>query len=97
MDSNQCKKYITIPIISHESEKPNIIFEEIGSGKLYPTNYLFLNSKDNSSIIVHESEKPCLVFEEVNSIVIPKFEEETEKPCLVFEEVNSIVVPNFEE
>ena len=76
MDSNQSKKYNTIPIISHESEKPNIIFEEIGAGKLYSTNYSFLSeSKDNSPVVVHETEKPCLVFEEINSIVVPNFEE----------------------
>ncbi len=76
MDSKQNEKYKTIPIISHESEKPNMIFEEIGSGKIYSTNYSFISeSKDNTPVIVHETQKPCLVFEEINSVVVPNFEE----------------------
>ena len=33
------KKYVEIPIVSHESEKPSITFEEIGSGKIFASNY----------------------------------------------------------
>ena len=70
--STKNKKYAEIPIIAHESEKPNITFEEIGSGKMYASNY---SSKNDTPVVVHESEKPCLVFEEINSVVVPNFVE----------------------
>ena len=70
------KKYVEIPIISYESEKPCITFEEIGSGKIYASNYSFLpGSKVETPIVTHNSEKPSLVFEEINSVVIPNFVE----------------------
>ena len=70
------KKYVEIPIISHESEKPCITFEEIGSGKINASNYSFLSdSKVATPIVTHNSEKPSLVFEEINSVVVPNFVE----------------------
>ena len=70
------KKYEEIPIVSHKSEKPCIIFEEVGSGKLYASNYSFLSScKENKPISIHDSQKPSLVFEEINSVVVPNFQE----------------------
>ena len=33
---NKNKKYIEIPIIAHESEKPSLIMEEMRAGKIYP-------------------------------------------------------------
>ena len=73
MDSIGNKKYVEIPIVSHESEKPSITFEEIGSGKIFASNYSC--PKENSPIVSHDSEKPCLVFEEINSVVVPNFQE----------------------
>ena len=73
--SSKDKKYEEIPIISHESEKPCITFEEIGSGKMYASNYSFSSSdKENTPISKHDSEKPSLVFEEINSVVVPNFQ-----------------------
>ena len=50
------KKYSEIPIISHESEKPSIITEELSSGKIYPSIFNF----EKSNIIEHNSEKPII-------------------------------------
>ena len=81
MASKESKKYPEIPIVAHESEKPSITFEEIGSGKMYASNYSFLSEnkdntqKDNIPKEIHESNKPSLVFEEINSVVVPNFEE----------------------
>ena len=81
MASKESKKYPEIPIVAHESEMPSITFEEIGSGKMYASNYSFLSenkdntNKDKTHIEVHESNKPSLVFEEINSVVVPNFEE----------------------
>ena len=81
MASKESKKYQEIPIVAHESEMPSITFEEIGSGKMYASNYSFLSenkdntNKDKTHIEVHESNKPSLVFEEINSVVVPNFEE----------------------
>ncbi len=70
------KKFDEIPIISHESEKPFITFEEIGAGKIFASNYSFISgNKDDTPITAHKSEKPCLVFEEINSVVVPNFVE----------------------
>ena len=74
-------KYLQIPIVSHKSEKPSLIFEEISSGKLYPTIHTFkleqkYEKKSSSSnnnrkyleipIIAHDSEKPSMVTEEIS-------------------------------
>ena len=74
-------KYLQIPIVSHKSEKPSLIFEEMSSGKLYPTIHTFkleqkYEKKSSSSnnnrkypeipIIAHDSEKPSMVTEEIS-------------------------------
>ena len=75
------KKYIEIPIISHISEKPSFIFEEITSGKLYPSYYTFTHKAkvenkitkrkfDDIPVVVHESELPIMAVEEINSGMI---------------------------
>ena len=77
MENGNCckiKKYNDIPIISHQSEKPCIIFEEINAGKLYAqknncnieTQSLNIEKKNNN-IKIYESEKPCMIFEEFSS------------------------------
>ena len=78
MESSKKRKFLQIPIVSHNSEKPSLIFEEIGSGNLYPSNS---SSKTNGNkkstnnnnkkfveipIRAHESEKPYIVFEEIS-------------------------------
>ena len=79
--STEKGKYIQIPIVSHKSEKPSLIFEEVSSGKLYQTIHAFKSEqksekKSSSSnnnkkypvipIIAHESEKPSMVIEEIS-------------------------------
>ena len=74
-------KYLQIPIVSHKSDKPSLIFEEMSSGKLYPTIHTFKSvqkseKKSSSSssnkkypeipIIAHHSEKPSMAIEEIS-------------------------------
>ena len=70
------KKYINIPIISHLSEKPSYVFEEITSGKIYPSSHTFVSKFENKKtkrkfedipIVLHESELPIMAVEEINS------------------------------
>lgn len=65
MNSSKKQKYVQIPIVSHNSEKPSLIFEEICSGKYIKSNK---NNKKYKEIpiIAHDSEKPSLVFEEIS-------------------------------
>ena len=74
------KKYKIIPIVSHESEKPSMSFEEIDGGKLhsFKRNYSFdfniknrlmikkVKKYNKIPIIPHDSEKPSITFEEIN-------------------------------
>ena len=70
------KKFIDIPIISHISEKPSCVFEEIASGKIYPSYHTFTAKFENKitkrkfddiPIVVHDSELPLMAVEEINS------------------------------
>ena len=67
------KKYKDIPIISHDSENPYIVFEETNAGNKYKkfktsvTEYKVKKTFKKSNIPVHESEKPSIVFEQNNS------------------------------
>ena len=70
------KKFIDIPIISHISEKPSCVFEEITSGKIYPSYNTFTDKFENKitkrkfddiPIVVHDSELPIMAVEEINS------------------------------
>ena len=70
------KKFIDIPIISHISEKPSYVFEEITSGKIYPSYHTFASKFENKKkkkkfddipIVLHESELPIIAIEEINS------------------------------
>ena len=53
-------------------------FEEIGSGKMYPSNCLSTpsESKKSNDILTttQKNEKPFFIYEEINSIVIPNIE-----------------------
>ena len=68
-----------IPIVSHDSEKPHFVFEEINSFNKNNFNYLFTDYKGKKSnkntkiketketnIFIHESQKPCIIFEEID-------------------------------
>ena len=70
------KKYIEIPIISHNSEKPSISFEQINSGKMNKFSYSPIKIKHINKnvkkyieipIISHNSQKPSISFEQINS------------------------------
>jgi len=70
------KKFIEIPIISHMSEKPSFVSEEITSGKIYPSYHSFTAKIKNNKtkkkfedipIMVHQSELPVMAVEEIDS------------------------------
>ena len=72
---NKNKKYIDIPIIAHDSEKPSITFEEITCIHKKNIKYnTIINYKESNKfkykeipIIAHNSEKPSKIFEESNA------------------------------
>lgn len=72
-ESLKLKKYIQIPIVAHNSEKPTRIFEENGSMEKYNKKNSIIDYKDNNinqqnnEIIIYESPKPSLVFEEIDA------------------------------
>lgn len=72
------KKYLDIPIISHNSEKPSHVTEEVNSGKFSSSipitnnnNIYKIKTKNKNKkyvkipIIEHYSEMPSIVFEEI--------------------------------
>ena len=70
------KKFNEIPIISHMSEKPSYVFEEMTSGKIYPSLHTFASKFEKKitkrkfediPIVLHESELPIMAVEEINS------------------------------
>ena len=70
------KKFKEIPIISHISEKPSYVFEEMTSGKIYPSLHTFASKFEKKitkrkfediPIVLHESELPIMAVEEINS------------------------------
>jgi len=70
------KKFKEIPIISHISEKPSYVFEEMASGKIYPSLYTFASKFEKKitkgkfediPIVLHESELPIMAVEEIDS------------------------------
>lgn len=94
MESSKKNKFLEIPIVSHKSEKPSLIFEEMSSGKLYPSkspsktdtkSYKKCDTNTNKKFIEipiksHESEKPSIVFEEISFMkIIPK----TQTPIVI--------------
>ena len=74
------KKYIYIPIVAHESEKPSRVTEEIQAGKLY--SYL-----SNIKSIPKGKEKPK--YNKKKYIDIPIVAHESQEPTLIIEEINS--------
>ena len=70
------KKFKEIPIISHMSEKPSYVFEEMTSGKIYPSLHTFASKFEKKitkrkfediPIVLHESELPIMAVEEIDS------------------------------
>jgi len=70
------KKFNEIPIISHMSEKPSYVFEEMTSGKIYPSLHTFASKFEKKitkrkfediPIVLNESELPIMAVEEINS------------------------------
>jgi len=90
-DNKNIKKYDKIPIISHETERPTIAFEEINAGKLYSlfgtseTDFNGKNKMENEKKLKSGNKK----------IKIKKYDEipiiphESEKPSIVFEETSA--------
>ena len=70
------QKFNEIPIISHMSEKPSYVFEEMASGKIYPSLHTFVSKFEKKitkrkfediPIVLHESEFPIMAVEEIDS------------------------------
>ena len=89
------KKYKDIPIIPHNSEKPSIVQEEIGAGKLYPSKYSFNKNKEYEQLKVVEkiSKSKYKIldnnFKKKKYNYIPIIEHYSEKPNITLEEINS--------
>ena len=78
MESSKKSKFLQIPIISHDSEKPSLIFEEMSSGNLYSSNK---SSKNDE-----KCHKKCTTNINKKFVEIPIRSHESEKPSIVFEE-----------
>ena len=82
-------KYKDIPIVAHETEGPNIVFEEINTGRICPnirtsnTNY----KEDNIPKNKLRGGKRNLISSKYKDI--PIVVHETEGPNIVFEEINT--------
>ena len=86
------KKYIEIPIIVHDSEKPSISVEEINGGKinsLIQTSVTTYNKQNYLKQILENNLK------KKNYIEIPIIPHESEKPSIAYEEINSVKVKNI--
>ena len=80
MESNKKNEFLKIPIISHNSEKPSLIFEEMNSGKLYPSQ----KSTPKETEIKYQEK--CISNINKKYIEIPIKSHESEKPSIAFEE-----------
>ena len=86
------KKYIEIPVIAHDSEKPSISVEEINGGKI--------NSLIQTSVTTYNKEnylKQLLEnnLKKKNYIEIPIIPHESGKPSIAYEEINSVKAKNI--
>ena len=87
----KCKKYIDIPIVLHESEKPSIVFEEINVGKLNSNVQASITTYKDIKIIKPISNKVLFGKNKGKNkkyVEIPVIAHESEKPKVVFEEIN---------
>lgn len=82
-------KYKDIPIVSHESEKPSMVFEELNSGRMH--NNIRTSITNYKEDIIQKNKlkggKRNLICGKYKEI--PIVAHESEKPSLVFEENNS--------
>ena len=90
----QIKLYKDIPIIPHDSEKPKISFEEIGTGKYYSkiktteTDYNISYNKEKSKSY-SENKKLCKRNVQIKQYEnIPIIPHQSEKPTISYEEIN---------
>ena len=92
------KKYIEIPIITHDSEKPYISIEEINGGKI---NSLIQTSVTTYNKHNYSKQKLENNLKKKNYIEIPIISHESEKPSIAYEEINSVktinIVQNIDE
>ena len=85
------KKYIDIPIVIHESEKPSTVFEEINVGKLNSNIQASITTYKDIKINKPLSNKVLFgknKYKNKKYVEIPVVEHESEKPKVVFEEIN---------
>ena len=85
------KKYIDIPIVVHESEKPSIVFEEINVGKLNSNIQASITTYKDIKINKPLSNKVLFgknKYKNKKYVEIPVVAHESEKPKVVFEEIN---------
>ena len=81
------KKFREIPIISHNSQKPSIVFEEVNSGK----SHSYLDYQDIKKEFPNNNEEIKIQFKNKNNKIykeIPIISHKSEKPLMVFEESN---------
>ena len=86
------KKYIEIPVIAHDSEKPSISVEEINGGKinsLIQTSVTTYNKQNYLKQILENNLK------KKNYIEGPIIPHESEKPSIAYEEINSVKIINI--
>lgn len=98
MNSTKKGKYLQIPIVSHNSEKPSFSFEEITSGKFIPTKYTFSTTNYSSE---PKHKKSCTKYINNKKFKeIPIIPHDSEKPSIAIEEIsfgkqNSIIQTSY--
>ena len=97
MNSTKKGKYLQIPIVSHNSEKPSFSFEEITSGKFIPTKYTFSTTNYSSE---QKQKKSCTKYINKKFKEIPIIPHDSEKPSIAIEEIsfgkqNSIIQTSY--
>ena len=86
MNSTKKGKYLQIPIVSHNSEKPSFSFEEITSGKFIPTKYTFSTTNYSSE---PKQKKSCTKYVNKKFKEIPIIPHDSEKPSIAIEEISN--------
>ena len=86
------KKYIEIPVIAHDSDKPSISVEEINGGKI---NSLIQTSVTTYNKQNYSKQKLENNLKTKNYLEIPIIPHESEKPSISYEEINSVKVKNI--
>ena len=90
------KKYIEIPIIAHDSEKPSYTFEEINSGKIHCSSHNSITDFNETKIVVDNIKVDNKLKSKDNHLKNKKYKDipiivhESEKPSFIFEEIDSM-------